>query len=196
MRLSMDFDFTFPAHYTIEEAQLPPDGGQVFYHPGASTTHGKDGALLRFLPPNGREWIGCFAFGHDSYPLTRVFSSANPDYACVVSKGAAYWVNAASPVHCRTIDFFPTLAVRALPGEGLLLLSDFVSLCLVKEDGIPWRSPRLCWDELQIREITGGVVSGIGYDPTNSLTSECQWSLDLKSRSVLTTGYPKELEKL
>ena len=192
----MDFDLTFPAHYTIEEAELPGDGRQIIYHPGASTTHGKDGLLLKFRPNNGQEWIGCFAFGHDSYPLTRVFSSANPDYACVISKGAAYWVNSASSERCQKLDFFPVSDVRALPAEGLLLLSDFITLCLLGSDGIPWRSPRLCWDELRIKEIEGAVVSGTGYDPTNKRTPKCEWSLDLKSRTVLETGYPKELGQL
>lgn len=192
----MDFDLTFPAHYTIEEAELPADGGQVFYHPGASTTHGKDGILLRFRPNNRRDWIGCFAFGHSSYSLTKVLSSPNSDCALAVSKGAAYWVNAASPEHCQTLDFFPVLGVRVLSDQGVVLLSGFTTLGLLGSDGNLWRSPRLCWDELQIREIIGNVVSGIGYDPTNSETWESEWSLDLKSRSVLKTGYPKELGTL
>ena len=192
----MDFDFTFPAHYTIEEAELPADGGRIVYHPGASTKHGKDGSLLRFRPNDGREWIGCFAFGHDSYPFTLVFSSPNPDYACVISKGMAYWANAASPEHCQALEFSPVLAARALPDEGLLLLSDFITLCLMGGDGIFWRSPRLCWDELQIREIKESVVSGTGYDPLNPETKESEWSFDLRSRSVLKTGYPKELGML
>lgn len=192
----MDFDLTFPARYTIETAELPGDGREIVYHPGASTTHGKDGLLLKFRPNNGKEWIGCFAFGHDSYPLTRVFSSANPDYACVVSKGAVYWVNSADSEYCQALDFFPVLDVRSLPDERLLLLSDFTTLCLLGKDGIPWRSPRLCWDELQIKEIKESVVSGTGYDPTNSEGSKDEWNFDLRSRSVLKTTYPKERGEL
>lgn len=192
----MDFDFTFPARYQIEEAELPGDGREIIYHPGGSTTHGKDGLLLRIRPDSAREWIGCFAFGHHSYLHTAVFSSPDPDCVFIVSKGAAYWANAGCPERCRVVDFFPVLGVRAMPVSGLLLIYDFTTLGLLGSDGSLWRSSRLCWDELRITEIAGGVVSGVGYDPTNSLTSECQWSLDLKSRSVLKTGYPKELGKL
>jgi hypothetical protein len=131
LRSRQNFFLDIPFDRTIEEAELPADGGRIVYHPGASTTHGKDGSLLRFRPNDRREWVGCFAFGHDSYPFTRVFSSPNPDYACVISKGAAYWVNAASSEHCQALEFFPVLVARALPDEGLLLLSDFITLCLM-----------------------------------------------------------------
>ena len=189
-------DLTFPANYQVELVnELPGAGQQVLYFPGGNTQGGKDGSLLRFHS-DGADWLGCFAFGQSSYSLTRVLSSPNPDCAFVVSKGAAYWVNAASPEHCQTLKFFPVLGVRALSDEGLLLLSDFTTLGLLASDGTVWQSPRLCWDELQIREITGSVVSGIGYDPTNSETWESEWNFDLRSRSVLKTGYPKELGTL
>lgn len=167
----MDIDFTFPGHYAVEETELPGDGREIIYHPGASTAYGKDGLLLKFSPKDGKEWIGCFAFGHHSYPLTKVFSSANPDYACVISRGAAYWVSAARSENCRRLDCFPVLDARPIPGEGLLLLSDFIMLSLLGADGIPWRSPRLCWDELQITGIKDSVASGTCYDPLSSETS-------------------------
>lgn len=190
----MDFDFTCTANYQVELVkELPGAGQRIVYFPGGSTAGGKDGILLRFRSEH-HDWVGCFAFGHDSYPFTAVFSSPNPDYLCIVSKGAAYWVNAASPEHCQALDFLPVLSIEALPEEGVLLLSDFITLGLLGSDGTVWRSPRLCWDELQIKEIKGGIVSGIGYDPINSGTSE--WSFDLRSRSVLKTGYPKELGTL
>lgn len=191
------FDLTFPHEYEVDLAEELPGRGQgVIYHPGASMTSGKDGILLRFKPVGAQEWLGCFAFGHPSYSLSSVLASPNVQYACVISRGAAYWVNASRSTDCRILQVLPVLNATILAEQRLLLLSDFVTLALVGDDGELWRSPRLCWDDLRILRIEDGVVSGVGYDPTNSHTWESVFRVDLKTRTVLNSGYPSELGTL
>jgi len=140
------FDFSFPHEYEVDLAEeLPGSGQNVIYHPGASTTGGKDGMLLRFMPLGAQEWLGCFAFGHSSYRFSGIFTTPNPHHACVISSGTAYWVNAKNQLDCSILKFAPVLDTRVLSEGKLLLMSDFVSIALVDVDGVVWRSPRLCW---------------------------------------------------
>ena len=141
----------------------------MIYFPSGSVTGGKDGLLLEFKPNDGERWLGCFAFGHSSYSFRAIFASPNPHYAGVVSRGAPYWVNARDPAACSELKFFPVLDTRVLAEERLLLMSDFSSVALVGHDAVSWRSPQLCWDELQILKIDNGIVTGVGYDPTDSV---------------------------
>jgi hypothetical protein len=185
-------DLTLPHDYEVSShVDLPGSGGGVFYQPGASTTSGRDGLLLRFIPRSAKPWLGCFAFGHPSYQFTGIFAGPNPQFACVVSKGAAYWVNATNPFDCSKLNLTPVLGARVISEQDTILLWDFITLALLGSDGQLWRSPRLCWDELQITKIQDGVVYGTGHNPLGPHDGEFRF--DLKSRTVLDSLYPREL---
>jgi len=191
---SSTFDLSFSRTYEIEGSEWPGDGRPIIYQSGRSSGQGKDGILLRFRPRGAAEWLGCFAFGHQSYAFSGVFTTPNPEYACVISKGTAYWVNAREPANCNPLQFVPVLAAKALAKEKVLLLANFITLALVGADGAVWRSPRLCWDDLRIMSIENGIVRGVGSDPINSC--DAPFEFDVKSRRVLRTSYPKELDEV
>jgi hypothetical protein len=103
-----------------------------------------------------------------------------------------YLVNSEDPTDCSTIGFLPILDARILKHEGLLLFSSYASLAVIGSDGVLWKSPQLCWDDLRIQRIEDAVVSGVGYDPTNSISNEGNFRLDLRKRRVLKPAYPED----
>jgi len=188
-------DLTLPHDYEVSShVDLPGIGGGVFYQPGASTTSGRDGLLLRFMPSSAKPWLGCFAFGHASYQFTGIFASPDPQFACVVSKGVAYWVDARDPLNCSKLNLEPALGARVVSEQNIIVLWDFITLGLLGSGGRLWRSPRLCWDELEIVKIEDGVVYGIGSDPVG--TGDSEFRFNLGNRSVLKSAYPTELGRL
>jgi hypothetical protein len=162
----------------------------VIFLPSRSTTSGKDGFLLRFSPAAGAEWLGCFAFGfHPSSQYTSgIFATPNPSYACVVSSGVAYLVNAANPEDCSQIEPRPVREVRVVIPQGLLALADFTSIWAIGREGPTWKSKRLCWDDLRIVEIKDGILRGVGSDPTDAFNPESEFVLDLKTGRVLRSA--------
>jgi hypothetical protein len=48
---------------------------------------------------------------------------------------------------------------------------------LTTEGGLVWKSPRLCWDELKIINVTHHTIEGVGYDPTN--VGESRFAVDI-----------------
>jgi hypothetical protein len=188
MPTDVTFDLTFPHSYTINRVTELPGNGQhpPIYFPGATTAGGRDGLLLRFASANGEEWSGCFAFG--DYEFCGVFAVPDPDCACIVSRGAGYWVKVREPQKSFPMRFFPIRDVRIVLDARALLLADFTSLCAFGCDGQLWEH-RVCWDDLKIQDIREGIVRGVGYDPTNRKRSVSEFAVELATGRVLVSPW-------
>jgi hypothetical protein len=187
----LEFDFTFPHSYEVEQVREWPGSGSfsvpVIYFPPPKARAEHDGLWLMAKAKSGKTWIGVFSFGYTSPPaFSRVISSPNPESVCVVSHGSAYIVNAEKPDVWEQVPILPVLEIRPLPEHKLLVFSDFTGLGACGSNGLAWRSPRVCWDELKITKVTSETIEGTGYDPTNSLNQEMQFAVDLRTgRSLL-----------
>jgi hypothetical protein len=187
----LELDLALPHSYEVEElAELPGTGKfavPLIFFPSPKNRPEHDGLWLKVKPANGRGWIGVFAFGYSSPPaFSRVLSSLDPNRVCVISNGAAYIVKADEPEVWEQIPVTPVLDVRPILEQGLLVFSDFIQLAAYGSSGLAWQSPRVCWDGLKIVSTTRETIEGTGYDPTNSLTRESRFVVDLKTgRSLL-----------
>ncbi len=187
----LDADLAFPHSYAVEEfGELPGTGilpFPVVYIPPPKARPEHNGLWLKITPETGKSWIGVFAFGYSSPPaFSRVGGTLDPNRMCVVSNGAAYIVKADEPAVWEQVPIVPVLDVRSLPKHRLLVFSDFTRLAAYGINGLAWRSPRVCWDELKILKVTRDTIEGTGYDPTNSISSEMHFVVDVRTgRSLL-----------
>lgn len=187
----LEIDLAIPHSYAVEEFDEFPGNGNfpfpVLYIPTPKTRPEHTGLWLKITPSTGKSWIGVFAFGYNSPPaFSRVISALDPNRVCVISNGAAYIVKADEPAVWEQIPTFPVLGVQPIADHQLLIFSDFTRLAAYGSDGLVWRSPRLCWDELKILKVTGDTIEGTGYDPTNSITNESRFAVDIiTGRSLL-----------
>jgi len=187
----LEIDLGLPHSYEVEELSEFPGTGKftvplIFFPPPKHRSE-RDGLWLKVKAANGRAWIGIFAFGYPS-PATssRVISSPESSRMCVVAKGNAYIVKAHEPEVWEQIPVIPVIDVRLIPEERLLVFSDFIRLAAYGSNGLAWRSPRVCWDGLKIVSVTRETIEGTGYDPTNAITRESRFVVDLKTgRSLL-----------
>ena len=188
----LEIDLRFVHTYEVEELRDLPGTGKfafpLLYFPPPKTRPEHDGLWLKVSPDYGGPWIGVFAFGYQSPPaISRVVSSPDPNRVCVISKGGAYIVTANHPEVWETIPVMPVLDVRLIPENELLVFSDFTSLAAYGRRGPVWKSPRVCWDELKIVNVTSSTVEGTGYDPTNKITPETRFIVDLQTgRSLIS----------
>jgi hypothetical protein len=86
---------------------------------------------------------------------------------------------------------FPIRDVRVIPDAQILLFADFTSLSAFGPDGQLWKH-KVCWDDLKIQDIQGGVARGVGYDPTNRKQSTAEFAIELATGRVLVSAYPIE----
>lgn len=194
----LETDLTFPHSYQVSEMGDLPRTGK-FRHPVVFFPPPKDGReptglWVRFTVPEGNDWIGVFAFGYASPPsFCRVVSSPNIDRVCVISNGAGYLVRTDEPAKWEAAPLIPILDVRPISEHGILILSDFTSLAAYNSSGLVWRSRRVCWDGLKILSVNNQTIEGIGYDPTNSISGEAPFAVDLKSGASLLPA-PKSID--
>lgn len=187
----LEIDLALAHSYEVQElGELPGTGelaAPLIYFPPARNRPEHNGLWLKVRAAGGREWIGVFKFGFESpSALCRVVSSPDPNRVCVISSGAAYVVKADEPEVWEEIPIIPVLDVRWIPEHGLLVFSDCDSLAAYGSRGLAWHSPRVCYDELKIARVTSETIEGTGYDPTNSITHESRFAVDLKTgRSLL-----------
>ena len=182
-------DFAFPHDYVVEEfGELPGTGTlkvPLIYFPLPKGRPEHNGEWLKVTAKSGKTWVGVFAFGPGS--RTAVISTPESNTVCVISKGGGYLVNAHSPELWEEVHACPVIDFRLLPGHQLLVFSDFTGLAAYGRNGLVWRSPRVCWDDLKITKVTSETVEGTGYDPTNSFKQEMRFSVDVKTgRSLIS----------
>jgi hypothetical protein len=187
----LKLDLALPHTYEVQELGELPGSGKfsvpLIYFPPPKGRPEHDGLWLKVKGASGRVWIGIFKFGYQSPPAySRVVSSPAPDSVCVISNGAGYLVKADEPEVWEKIQVSPVLNDRLVPEHGLLVFSDFTSLAAYGSNGLVWRSPRVCWDGLKIVSVGHETIEGIGDDPTNSITHESRFVVDVKTgRSLL-----------
>jgi hypothetical protein len=187
MCANLAFDLTFPHSYKVVPTELSCNGEHPpIYFPAKTKTGGKDGILLRFTASNGNQWSGCFAFG--DYELCGVFASPDADCVCVVSNGTGYWVHVNEPEKTSAMLALPIRDVRIVADARILLVADFTSLSAFGSDGQLWKH-QVCWDDLKISVIQQGIVSGTGYDPTNSERAASKFAVELATGRILQPAW-------
>jgi hypothetical protein len=188
----LEFDLHLPHSYEIQEIGDFPGTGKfrdtVIYFPRPQEGREGGGLWLKVKAASGKSWVGVFAFGYLAPPaFSRVVSSPDPDRLCVIANGAAYVVKSDEPEVWDKIPLIPVLDVRTVQEQGLIVFSDFTRLAAYRHNKLAWRSPSVCWDDLKIVRITREAIEGVGYDPTNSVTHERAFSVDLETgRSLLS----------
>jgi hypothetical protein len=185
----LESDFTFLHDYVVEEfGGLLGRGAlnvPLIYFPLLQGRPEHNGEWLKVKAKSGKTWVGVFAFGPGS--RSAVISTPEPNTACVISKGRGYLVNADSPELWEEVRICPVIDFRLLPEHQLLVVSDFTGLAAYGSNGLVWRSPRVCWDDLKITKVTSETVEGTGYDPTNSFKQEMRFAVDVKTgRSLIS----------
>ncbi len=191
---ALDFDYTFPHSYDVQELrELPGSGGidaPLFYIPEPKSRTEHDGLWLKIRSSDSHTWIGIFAFGSSSSALSRVLSTPDAEVLCVVSGGAAYVVRSGEPKAWQRVRDRPIIDVRVLPDHQMLLLASFTTLTALGKAGVIWESPSLCGDDLKIVRVTPDAVEGIGYDPAKS--GETNFAVDINTGRSLLLGPPSE----
>lgn len=196
----LDFDWTFPHSYEVEELREIPASGAfnvpVFYIPTPKGRPEHDGLWLNFRAANGKTWLGIFAFGYTSPPaFSRVVGSPNRDQAYVIANGSGFLVRPDNPEDWEQIPIAPVFEARSIPEHKILVFGDFTRLAAYGSSGLIWRSPRVCWDELKIVAVTHDTIEGTGHDPTNR--GESRFIVDLKTgRSLLPSPVSTEGKSL
>lgn len=161
----MMIERTFKSHYRLRSGRDVEADADVYYFPGAYRESGKDGVVVEVFNAKGQKWVGVFAFGMVSPKgVTGIYQLPDDRRFCVVSKGAAYIVNASDPNDWEEVTMLPILDVRCSESHKLLILSNYTELCAYGCQGMQWTTKRLSWHDLRIKDVNESEVVAEYWD--------------------------------
>lgn len=175
-------DLAFAHSWTIEILEKRPLIAPVrqFVYPQQVEEVERGALELLVKPREGDAFLATCALGFaNAVAPTGVWSCPNQDWLCAVSGGYAYLIDTLQPRQWSMIPYRPVLGVRALPEQQLLLFIGHHSILAWGRDGQAWESSRLSWEGVEITEIVGNTLCGLGWDLITD--SDVPFAIDLKT---------------
>lgn len=106
-------------------------------------------------------------------------SSPDADSVIVISRGAAYLVNANDPTKADLLPIQPVTDARAIAARQLVVFVSFSSLLAYDSGGMRWENSDFGVDDLKLIREVEDVIEAEGYDPSSSRM--IGFAVDLKS---------------
>ncbi len=161
----------FPATWKAHLLSAPPLIAPLRQFVYPMNVPGEEDALARgalhldVRPAGGGNFLATCAlgFGDASLP-SGVWSCPAPDDLLAVAGGYAYRIDTQDPARCEFLAMRPVAAILPAPGAGLLLLAGFHDVLALAAEGVRWRTQRLSWEGVALREVRDGVLHGDGWD--------------------------------
>lgn len=166
-RTAPDPRLAFPRSWKAETLQRRPIilPTRHFIYPRQAEEIERGALEVLIRPASEATFLATFALGFADPALpTGVWSCPNRDELCAVAGGYAYIVDSRDPQKFTQLPFRPVLEVRPLPEQHLLLFVGSVAVLAWDRGGLAWQSPRVSSEGLQITEIRGNLLHGIGWD--------------------------------
>jgi hypothetical protein len=119
----------------------------------------REGFVVRFLPGVEGEWVGNFQPGLGSFDDVCV----HPDgkHVFVIAGGAAYVIDPVTQTVIQSFGGQFESCILFPDGRGLLL-SNCLSLTLIRPQGTAWQTHRLAWYGLRVHRVSEDEVLGEG----------------------------------
>ncbi len=175
-------DLALPHSWSVEVLEKRPliAPARQFIYP-QQVEEVERGALELLVKPAATDaFLATCALGFaDLSAPTGVWSCPNPDWLCAVSGGYAYLIHTLQPQQWSMVPYRPVLAVRALPEQQLLLFIGHHSILAWGRDGQAWQSARLSWEGIEITDIVGDTLCGLGWDLIAD--KDVAFAIDLKT---------------
>ena len=145
-----------------------------------------EGYVLRIFKSDGTSWVANFRPGWTNY--NNAFDFPDKKTIVVVAGGQGYIM---SPDNEQPIlTFGLTIKEVIQTSNGSLIFSDDIYIILLdNRSGQLWASERISWDGIKDLEISGQILCGKAYDPTNSNQQWSEFSINLETKEITGGTY-------
>jgi hypothetical protein len=168
---------------------LPPYGPMYVNIP--ERTFSGEGKVIRFYKADGTSWVA--NFGGGIFGLTQVFDFPERNRLLVIVNGGAYLIN---PEVEREIEIFGGGIGQVIesPNGNLLCATETDILIIDTGNWHLWRSERISWDGIKDLKLERNILSGMSFDPTNSVQPWSPFSLNIETKEILGGSYRDMLD--
>tara|TARA_R110002020_G_scaffold73623_3_gene188901 strand:- start:1034 stop:1666 length:633 start_codon:yes stop_codon:yes gene_type:complete len=157
--------------------------GEAFY---------QEGFVIRFYKNDGTDWVANFQPGWTK--LEKVFDFPEKNIVVVLAGGLGYVMNPNSEKPLLTFGLVITDVFQA--ENGSLICIDQVRVQMLdNSNGEIWTSERISWDGFKGLTFENGILSGLSFDPTNSLKEWSEFSVNIKTKEITGGSFREMLER-
>ena len=151
-----------------------------------------EGFPIRFYKSDGSSWIANFKPGWTN--LNQVFDFPQHDRIIVFAGGLGYIMSPNIEKPIETIGL--TINEIFQTENGSLICADGISILIIDNQiGQLWQSERISWDGFKDIKLVGDIISGLSYDPTNSINPWTAFSLNLKTKKIIGGSYRESVNR-
>jgi hypothetical protein len=152
------------------------EDGEQFY---------SEGFVVRFYKSDGSEWVANFKPGWTGFSLVVDYPDKNR--IVVIAKGQGYIM---TPDQQTPIDKFGVDIKEAIKIEdNKIILVDDIHVRLIDDKGIIWQSERISWDGIKDIEVKDNILTGLSYDPMDSINEWIPFSIHLDTKEIVGGSY-------
>ena len=151
-----------------------------------------EGFPIRFFKTDGTDWIANFKPGWTD--LNQVFDFPQHDRIIVFAGGLGYIMSPNNEKPIGTIGF--TINEIFQTENGSLVCVDGISIAIIDNlSGLIWQSERISWDGFKDLKLVGDMISGLTYDPTNSINNWTAFTFNIKTREIIGGSYRESVRR-
>lgn len=187
-------DVSFPHRYRAEAKGWLETAADYIFFPA------RPGLTIEVTPKGGKAWTGVFGEDHLGF-VTGLYTTPDDNTVCVASSGAGYLVPATEPQSWASVDCIPVRFVLPFPQHGLLVFGNFTEFTAYRFNAeeidvrleVAWRSARLGWDDLDVRQVTEDRIEGQAWHaPDDRMVG---YSVDVRTGEHEGGAYPPDWEQ-
>ena len=158
--------------------------------PGEEDALARGALIVNVRPASGGSFLATFALGFREASLpSGLWTCPSPERMLAVAGGYAYLVDTSAPEQSELLEQRPVTSILAAPEHGLLLLAGFHNVLAVGAEGVRWRTGRLSWEGVTLRELRDGRLLGEGWDMFSD--TEVGFAVDLTTGQHEAGGYQR-----
>lgn len=172
----------FRCNYKADSQPDLPSGSEgetLLYFPDQTSARSRGAAVVRVVHREGADWIGVFQSGYKSpKSFSGLVAMPDPDCLCVIADGAGYLVNTLRPRDWAEVESFPITDVVAAADKNLVVFIDLTTAVAYSGLQKLWKTERLSWDGIEIKEVRGATLVGLALDATRREMVKFEVDLD------------------
>jgi hypothetical protein len=144
-----------------------------------------EGFVVRFYRSDGSDWVANFKPGRTGCSLVVDYPDTNR--IIVIAKGQGYIM---TPDQQQPIDTFGIDISHAIETEdNKLVLVDDIYVRLLEDKGTVWQSERISWDGIKDVKLEDCMLTGLSYDPMDSIYEWIPFSINLDTKEITGGSY-------
>jgi hypothetical protein len=140
-----------------------------------------EGFVLRLFKSDGTSWVANFRPGWTKY--SKVFDFPTHRTVVVIAGGQGYIMSPDDEKPKHTFGLTLTDVLQTDNGS-LVCANNTDIIFLDNSTGQLWRSERISWDGIKEMKISGDILYGKSYDPTNSIQEWSDFSINLTTKEI------------